>query len=199
MNLYYSDHKKLIKSCIAGKRSAQKALYDEFANDMFRVCLSYANDYDQANDLLQEGFLKVFQKLHQYKPSGSLGGWIRTVIVRNCIDHYRSDKWSKNKETFEPNSKADVGSAEYNKANEVFQEEDFLRITQNLPDGYRTILNLYFLEEYSHKDIAEKLGISEGTSKSQLYKAKNYLKKILEKELTEDELTKYGGLDQKVV
>lgn len=78
-------------------------------------------------------------------------------------------------------------------------EEDFLRITKNLPDGYRTILNLYFLEEYSHKDIAEKLDISEGTSKSQLYKAKNYLKKILDNVLTEDELKKYGGLDQKGV
>ena len=191
--------KYIIKKCITGNRSAQKALYDEFSGDMFKICLSYAKDYDQANDLLQEGFLKVFQKLHKYKMTGSLGGWIRTVVVNTCIDFYRSDKWSKNKETFEPNSAADVDSAVYNKAHQIFEQEDFLKITKELPPGYRAILNLYFLEDYSHKEIAEKLNISVGTSKSQLYKAKNYLKNILEKTLTEEELREYGGLVRKVV
>lgn len=199
MNILYSNHKKLIKKCIAGKPSAQKALYDEFANDMFKVCLTYANDYDEANDLLQEGFLKVYQKIHKYQPTGSLGGWIRTVIVNTCIDHYRSDKWNRNKEPFEFNGKADVSMSVQNDVYDVFEKEDFLKITKQLPAGYRAILNLYFLEDYTHKEIAEKLDISEGTSKSQLFKAKNYLKNLLESTLTEEELKEYVGLVKRVV
>lgn len=184
---------------MAGKSSAQKELYDLFSKDMFRVCLIYSCDYDTANDLLQEGFLKVFQNLHKYKDSGSLGGWIRAVITNNCIDHYRANKWDKKKLTIDEDYKMESLLVTFDEVESRFENADFLSIIKDLPEGYRVVLSLYFLEGYKHHEIAEKLGISEGTSKSQLFKAKKYLKKILLRTLPEEELKKYGGLDKKVV
>lgn len=191
--------RKLVKACVAGKSSAQKELYDLFSKDMFRVCLIYSCDYDSANDLLQEGFLKVFQNLHKFKESGPLGGWIRTVITHSCIDHHRTNKWDKRKLIIEEEYKMDALIVTFNEVESRFENADFINIIKDLPEGYRVVLNLYFLEGYKHNEIAEKLGINEGTSKSQLFKAKKYLKTILEKSLSEEEKSKYGGLVKKVV
>ena len=192
------QQKILIKNCIAGKSFAQKKLYDTYSDEMFKVCLIYATDYDYANDLLQEGFLKVFQNIHKFKNNGSLGGWIRTVLVNNCIDHIRSDKWS-DKVTKVESFNCNENIISINNAEKQFREDDFLSLIKDLPKGYRTILNLYFLEDYNHKEIAQKLNITEGTSKSQLFKAKKYLKNILVSTLSEDEISKYVRLDKKVV
>jgi RNA polymerase sigma-70 factor (ECF subfamily) len=193
------EHKKLIEKCLKGDPRAQEELYDLFSKDMFRVCLIYSCDYDSANDLLQEGFLKVFQKLHLYKTTGSLGGWIRTVITNSCIDNYRSNKWDKKKKLLDENYQMDNLLITFNEVETRFQNADFLEIIKNLPEGYRMILNLYFLENYKHSEIAEKLDINIGTSKSQLFKAKKYLKKILRGQLTEEEYNEYEGLAKKVV
>ncbi|MEX2483119.1 MAG: sigma-70 family RNA polymerase sigma factor [Brumimicrobium sp.] len=184
---------------MAGKPSAQKQLYDQFSKEMFRVCLVYACNYDTANDLLQEGFLKVFQKLHKYNNSGSLGGWIRTVITNSCIDHYRSDKWEKKKLVIDEDYVMDNLLVTFNEVESRFENADFLNIIKDLPEGYRVVLNLYFLEGYKHHEIASKLNITEGTSKSQLFKAKKYLKAVLEETMTEEELKEYGGFIKKVV
>ena len=194
-----TNRKKLVKRCLKGDSSAQKALYDLFSDDMFKVCLMYAADYDAANDLLQEGFLKVFQKLNKYKPSGSLGGWIRTVITNTCIDQYRSNKWEKHKKLLDNDYEMDTLLVSFNEVENRFKEADFLSIIKDLPEGYRMVLNLYFLEGYKHQEIAEKLDISLGTSKSQLYKAKKYLKEILVKKLSKEEISKYEGLANRVV
>lgn len=159
----------------------------------------YAADYDAANDLLQEGFLKVFQKLNKYNPSGSLGGWIRTVISNTCIDHYRSNKWEKNKKLFDNDYEMDSLLVSFNEVENRFKEADFLSIIKDLPEGYRIVLNLYFLEGYKHQEIAEKLGVSLGTSKSQLFKAKKFLKEILVKKLSKEEISKYERLANRVV
>lgn len=188
------NSKRLIKKCLRGDASAQKALYDLFADDMFKVCLVYAADYDAANDLLQEGFLKVFQKLDKYNPSGSLGGWIRTVITNTCIDQYRSNKWEKRKKLVDNDYEMDTLMVSINEVESRFHEADFLTLIQDLPEGYRMVINLYFLEGYKHQEIAEKLNISLGTSKSQLFKAKRYLKEILEKKLSKEEISKYERL-----
>lgn len=166
---------------------------------MFRVCLIYSCDYDSANDLLQEGFLKVFQKLHLYKNTGSLGGWIRMVITNSCIDHYRANKWDKRKKLLDENYQMDNLLITFNEVETRFENADFLEIIKNLPEGYRMILNLYFLENYKHSEIAEKLNINVGTSKSQLFKAKNYLKKVLKQTLPEEEIHEYERLAKKVV
>lgn len=182
-----------------GDAASQKALYDLFSDDMFKVCLMYAADYDAANDLLQEGFLKVFQKLNKYKPSGSLGGWIRTVITNTCIDQYRTNKWEKHKKLLDNDYEMEALVVSFNEVENRFKEADFLTIIKDLPEGYRMVLNLYFLEGYKHHEIAEKLGISVGTSKSQLFKAKKYLKEILEQKLSKEEISKYEGLGKRVV
>jgi len=194
----------LIRDCCNGKPAAQEALYRLFSSDMFKVCLMYAKDYNTAQDLLQEGFLKVFQKIHKFKSKkqGSLGGWIRTVMVNHCIDHYRSDNWSKGKIELsdEETEIAQVRNFKQDEEEEsIYTTDEFLQIIKLLPKGYSVVLNLFYLEGYTHKEIAEKLGITEGTSKSQLFKAKKYLKQLLLENLSEDEIKKYGGFGRKVV
>jgi len=193
------EHKDLVKRCLNGNPQAQEELYDLFSKDMFRICLIYSSDYDSANDLLQEAFLKVFQKLHLYKTTGSLGGWIRTVVTNSCIDSYRANKWDKKKKLLDENYQMDNLLISFNEVETRFQDADFLDIIKDLPDGYRMILNLYFLEGYKHLEIAEKLDISIGTSKSQLFKAKKYLEKILRAKLTEEEINEYERVAKKVV
>lgn len=189
---------RLVKACIKGKPEAQKKLYDIHANDLFKVCLMYASDHDMASDFLQEGFLKIFQNIHKYDRKGALGGWMRRVMVNTCIDAYRSDKWSKKRERFREGSEYEEIRVDFD-PNKIYERDDFLSITSQLPEGYKVVMNLYFLEDFSHKDIAEKLGISEGTSKSQLAKGKKYLKEILLKTRSKEEIEVYGGFDKKVV
>jgi RNA polymerase sigma factor (sigma-70 family) len=192
------SEKILVGKCMLGNSKAQKELYDLFSKDMFRVCLSYAPDKETANDLLIEGFMKVFENIHKYKVYGSLGGWIRKIFINHCIDAYRSDRWNRGRVSFEdhitfPNSTNDC------EMNTCFDTEHFIHVLNQLPEGYRLVLNLYFLEEYTHKEIANKLNITEGTSKSQLFKAKRYLKEYLINNLSAQELTMYGGLVKEVV
>jgi RNA polymerase sigma factor (sigma-70 family) len=190
---------KMVKGCLRGNSSSQKKLYDHFSGDMFKVCLMYAKDYDQANDLLQEGFIRVFQNLHKYDSHGRLGGWIRRVIVNICIDHYRSDKWSRNRTGLEYSTEIAVELSDEFNPEKIYERDDFLSIIKGLPDGYSTILNLYFLEDMRHGEIAEKLGISVGTSKSQLFKAKKYLKKLLVENFSQEQLKLYEGFSREVV
>ena len=195
-----SQEKKLVRNCIAGKKDAFKKLYDHFSEDMYKVCLMYAPDADCANDFLQEGFMKVFQNLHKYRTPGSLGGWMRRVIVNNCIDLIRRDHWPKNMASIDHFTSNEEYTVLENEFERELNSESFFDILQHLPIGYRTILNLYYLEEYKHKEISEQMGISVGTSKSQLWKAKNYLKKTLQDSLSAEELEFYvGKLDKKVV
>lgn len=195
--------KILLKGCRNGKPAAQKELYDRFASDMFKVCLMYSKDYDSANDLLQEGFLKVFQKIHLFKikEHTSLGGWIRTVIVHNCVDHYRSDSWTKNKIelSYEEAERAQYQHQAEEEEETIYNRDEFLKIISMLPDGYAIVLNLFYLEGYTHKEIAEKLEVSEGTSKSQLFKAKKYLRQLLLENLGDEEINRYEGFGRKVV
>ena len=198
------QQRQLIKGCRNGKPEAQEELYRLYSSDMFKVCLMYAKDYDTAKDLLQEGFLKVFQKIHLFKSQrpGVLGGWIRTVIVHNCIDYYRTDHWSKNKldQDFEEVERTQVtGNVEEEEEESIYNKDDFLRILKLLPEGYSVVLNLFYLEGYTHKEIAAKLEISEGTSKSQLFKAKKYLRQLLLENLSEEEIERYEGFGRKVV
>ncbi|MFT5859642.1 MAG: RNA polymerase sigma factor (sigma-70 family) [Flavobacteriaceae bacterium] len=189
----------VVKGCLRGKTNAQKELYDQFSKDMFKICLMYGKDYDKANDLLQEGFIKVFHNLHKYDTHGALGGWIRRVIVNVCIDAHRADKWSKNRQSLEESIEYELQDEDPLDPGQIYERDDFLRIIKGLPTGYSTILNLYFLEEMKHAEIAEKLDISVGTSKSQLFKAKRYLKNILVQNLSKEELEKYEGFSRKEV
>ena len=148
---------------------------------MYVLCLRYSNSREDAQDVLQEGFIKVFRDLHQYKGLGSFEGWVRKVMLNVALQHLKQQK----KMRFE----ADFGQWEntLHAEEEVFDEEmvkTILKIMHKMPTGFRTVLNLYVLEGYTHQQIAEELGISVGTSKSQLNRAKEHLRKLVDKSLT---------------
>jgi RNA polymerase sigma-70 factor (ECF subfamily) len=179
--LFMNEH-DIIKGCLKNDRASQKALYEQHYGKMLGVCLRYAKDKDEAKDVLHEGFLKVFTNLKNFNGTGSFEGWIRRVMVNTSIDHLR-----KNKQNYLIVSTVYANEKASNLADEVEDEdlllqidkEEILKAVQELTPAYRTVFNLYVIEEFSHREIAEMLDISEGTSKSNLSKAKFNLKKNL--------------------
>lgn len=172
----------ILARCKNGERMAQQQLYEHFKGKMFAVCLRYANSRQDAEDVLQEGFVKVFRDLHQFRGEGSFEGWMRRVIVNVALQHLRKQRGGLQFAELE-NVEYKLGEVE----DSVFEENEkaaaLVKLMQKMPAGFRTVLNLYVLEEYSHQEIADELGISVGTSKSQLNRAKLFLKNLLEKNL----------------
>ena len=142
---------------------------------MFTLAFRILNDYDEANDVLQEAFINVFQKIEQFKKQSSLGAWIKTIVIRTAIRHLKKHK---DYDSFEPNKHDEIT---YNKEN--IDGKILEKIIMSLPVGYRTVFILAEIEGYKHKEIAEILNISEGTSKSQLFNAKRILRDILKKDV----------------
>ena len=179
--------KTLIKGCVKGDRKCQEQFYGHFYGKMMAVCYRYSNDPEDAKDLLHDGFIKVFKSLSKYNYKGSLEGWVRRIMVNTAIDFYR-----KQKNTFKI-SEQDVGDVPFqieDDSPDVYAEmgeRDMLKAVQKLSPAYRTVFNMYVIEGYSHKEIADQLDISEGTSKSNLAKAKMNLKKIIKNELWYEE------------
>lgn len=172
----FTGESDLIKGCLAGNIRQQEELYNRFAPKMYAVCLRYSNNADDAQDLLQEGFIKVFRNLDKFRAEGSFEGWVRRVFVNTSIEHYRRKvnlTSTSDKEEFM------IEDTHWN-ALDKLAEKDIVMLIQELSPGYRTVFNLYAVEGYSHKDIAGMLGISEGTSKSQLARAKGILQKKVE-------------------
>ncbi len=166
---------QLIKGCIEGRASYQRLLYTVFSPKMFGICLRYANDYHSAEDILQEGFVKVFNKLDRYRGEGSFEGWIRRIFINTAIEYYRK---ATRQCQFEELAFYEDHTLEGD-ALQNLMKEDLLKVIQQLPIGYRTVFNLYAIEGYNHKEIGKMLGVSEGTSKSQLARARVYLKKLI--------------------
>ena len=157
----------------------QVALYNRYSVPMFRILLRYARDRAEAEDMLQDGFIRVYRDMVQFRGEGALGGWIRRIMINTALSHLRKQK----------DFIQDVGDF-LPFENKIRTDDDvvaqldaahLMRLLQTLPPGYRAVFNLYAVEGYSHEEIAEKLNISVGTSKSQLFKARDYLKKVLEK------------------
>lgn len=173
---------KILAECKKGNRLAQRALYEHFKEKMFAVCLRYADNREDAEDFLQEGFVKVFRDLHQFQGLGSFEGWVRRVIVNVALQHLKKQK--NMLPTFELDARATMPDEDTS----VFEADEdmavaLISLMQKMPAGFRTVLNLYVLEGFSHAEIADMLGISVGTSKSQLNRAKTFLKNLLEKNL----------------
>lgn len=166
----------LIDRCIAGDPLMQRELYDRFASKMYGVCLRYAGNVNDANDLLQEGFIKVYNNLAKFRREGSFEGWIRRIFINTCIEQYRKKVKSYNITEAQENTVEDKDLD----AIDILNAKDMMKLIEELPLGYKTIFNLYVVEGYSHKEIAGMLDISEGTSKSQLARSKGALKKLLE-------------------
>lgn len=171
------DEKKLIQACIKEDKSAQKALYDLFSAKMYFVCLRYARHEAEAQDILQDAFIKVFDKLDSYRFSGSFEGWVRRIMVNTALNYCRKSTYKYENIGIEDYQDKVVNS----KAISRLSEQELLGIIQQLPDGYRMVFNLYIIEGYSHKEIAEMLSISENTSRSQLAKARKWMQNVLEK------------------
>lgn len=175
-NLGISDE-KLVSGCLKGESNAQKALYEKFKIQLFRVCLRYAKDRTEAEDMLQDGFIKIFTDLHQFSFQGPLGAWMRRVVVNVALQHIRKNK------CLQMNEELENIADDYQADADVFSNLNLKTLTkliQKLPDGYRVVFNMYVIEGYSHKEIAEQLNIEVNTSKSQLSKAKATLRKMLE-------------------
>jgi len=171
----YSD-KELIERCLENDSRAQELLYKRFSRRMYGVCLRFARNTLEADDILQEGFIKVFSFLKEFRHDGSLEGWIRRIIVNTAINYYNSkqNEWSE----------TSIDKAEsYQSVSEDILEKistaDLLNLIHELPEGYRLVFNLYIIEGYNHKEIAEMLNISENTSKSQLSRARMALQQRL--------------------
>lgn len=165
----------LIKGSIEGDPKMQEALYQKYAPKMYAVCLRYAGNNDDAQDLLQEGFIKVFRNLEKYRHEGSFEGWMRRIFVNTSIEQYRRKVHLNSISEQEERGIEDASVSVLDQ----LAERDIVQLVQELSPGYRAVFNLYVIEGYSHKEIAELLSISEGTSKSQLARAKSILQKKL--------------------
>ncbi|MEP7278176.1 MAG: RNA polymerase sigma factor, partial [Bacteroidota bacterium] len=163
----------LIKGCLAGDRWIQELLYQRFASKMFAVCLRYANNAEDAQDLLQEGFIKVYRNLEKFRKEGSFEGWVRRVFVNTAIEHYRR---KVNLSPINEKEERNIEDGAWNVLDHL-AGKDIIQLVQGLSPGYRSVFNMYVIEGYSHKEIGDLLKISEGTSKSQLARAKAILQK----------------------
>lgn len=165
----------LLQDCINGSRKSQKELYNLFASKMFLICLRYTKNQMDAEDVLQEGFVKLFNNLHKFRCEGSFEGWVRRIFVNTAIEHTRRKRLTTGVSEGLENSVVD----KHNNALDNLYEKDLISSANTLSDGYRTVFNLYAIEGYSHKEIASQLGITESTSKSQFSRAKAILRGML--------------------
>ncbi len=171
-----TDEAALIAGCLAEERWAQKELYEKHYGKMMGVCLRYSNNTEDAKDIINEGFIKVFRYLHRYKVGTSLEGWIRRIMINTSIDFYRKAIRHRTE---------DIEYAEHTTVSgedpiSSYSAKEILSLIQKLPPSYRAVFNLYAIEGYSHREVAVKLGISESTSRSNLVKARSKLKVLLE-------------------
>ncbi len=168
--------REIIEGCLANKASAQEKLYSLYSRRMMAVCLRYTKSRPEAEDIFHEAFVKVFRNIHMWQ-GGSFEGWMRRIFVNTAINHFH-----QNKKYFDhvDSSYAETMLAAPENPLAELSEKELLRLIDQMPEGYRLIFNLYVVEGYSHVEIAEMLKIAEGSSKSQLFKAKAYLKKLIE-------------------
>jgi len=176
-NTEMSDQ-ELLAGCLKKNADAQRALFAKYGERMMGLCLRYAGSREEAQDYLQEGFIKVFDKLSQYTGSGSLGGWISTVMVNTALIQLRKKKREGYSEDID-----EIYSLSTNDPDvlDKMSADELMQIVTAMPTGYRTVFNLFAIEGFSHKEIAASLEISESTSKTQFHKAKAFLKKQIEK------------------
>jgi RNA polymerase sigma-70 factor (ECF subfamily) len=168
----------LINACINGDREAQNKLYNLYSSRMFSVCFRYSRTKEEAEDTFHEGFMKVFKNLEKFNKTGSLESWIKRIMVNTAIDKYRKNLHNVSEH------KVDISYLDLNlqcseEVHDKINAEEIMQLVQKLPPGYRIVFNLYAIEGFKHREIAEKLGISEGTSKSNLSDARILLKKAL--------------------
>jgi RNA polymerase sigma-70 factor (ECF subfamily) len=193
--IYRAKEDELITGCRKRDRNAQKALYDTYSSKMYGLCYRYLKDPMEAEDVLVIAFTRILERIDQYKGEGSFEGWIRRIVVNEALTCLRKRR--------NMHLEAELGEADYQldyrNLEDHLQAEDLVQLINALPTGYRIVFNMYAIDGYSHKEIADALGISENTSKSQLSRARTYLQKALkeqewmaDKKLNNDESTTAG-------
>jgi len=167
----------ILKGCLKGDRKSQEQLYKMFSKRMFGLCLQYADNYDDASDILQEGFIKVFRKMDQFSGKGSFEGWMRRIMINTALERYRSQMH------LYPLTENSISKDElfHEEVFENLSSQDLVKLVQGLSPRYRMVFNMYAIEGYSHKEIAETMGITVGTSKSNLSRARDILQEKVKK------------------
>jgi len=164
----------IIQGCIKEKRQAQEALYKKYAPKLLGLCCRYAKDMLEAEDILQEGFIKVFDNISSYSGKGSFEGWLKRIMINEALNKIRA---RKEKLDFMDDFDFDVPTSIL--STDTLHHKELLQILNRLPEGYRVVFNLFAIEGFSHQEIAEKLNIGHSTSRSQYAKARNYLQKLI--------------------
>ena len=182
------DYNRLVKDCLKGQPEAQRQLYEHFAEGMLGVCYRYTKSMTDAEDVLQDGFIKVFRNLHQYKFEGELGGWIRRIMVNTALNYLKKNSRYQTDLSFTDTSMHPVSDE-----NPELQllAKDLADLVRQLPTGYQTIFNLHAVEGFTHVEIGKMLGINEGTSRSQYARARALLISWLKKQTVETKKEKY--------
>lgn len=179
------DELQIIAGTKEGKREAQKMLYEKYARKMYSICLRYTSDGDSAKDLLQDGFIKVFANIGSFQEKGSFEGWLKRIFINLALENLRKSKSIiQSSEDIQDIPDIVDADTEDDQAYKI-SEKELLKMIQDLPRGYSTVFNLYAIEDYSHKEIAEMLQISEGTSRSQYVRARQILQEKVKQYLTQ--------------
>jgi RNA polymerase sigma factor (sigma-70 family) len=172
------DESQLIEDCKRGIAAAQKCLYEQYSRKMMGVCMRYINDYETAKDLMHDGFIKIFLNIESFGFEGSFEGWMRRIFVNTSLEYLRKNDVLK--ESFDISQSYNIQGNDESVV-ERLSAEELRAIIASLPDGFRSVFNLYAVEGYSHKEIGEMLGIAESTSRSQFARARS----LLQQKMTE--------------
>jgi len=178
VNVNADNYSSIITECIDRQPKAQKKLFEILAPKMYAICVRYAKDSDDAKDLIQDGFIRLFKNIDKFENRGSFEGWAKRIFINTCIEYYRKQQKEQLKVAIENTPEFSIDS----NALSLLKAADLMLIIQKLPMGYRTVFNLFAIEGYSHEEIAAQLGISINTSKSQLFKARQHLQEIILKQ-----------------
>lgn len=183
------DYNQLLKDCLKLKPEAQRMLYEHFAPAMLGVCFRYTKSMDDAEDILQDGFVKVFKHLKQYKSEGELGAWIRKIMVNTALNYLKSNRRYQYDLSFDemPLHLVSTDNPDVN-----LEVKELTKLIRQLPIGFQTIFNLHAVEGYTHVEIASMLGISDGTARSQYARARVLLIEWIEKFSSKEKESKYG-------
>jgi len=172
------SEKELLNRLIKKDRRAQKILFDKYSALFYTICLRYASSSDDAQDMLQEGFIKIFTHIKQFSEKGSFEGWMKRIIINNSINYYHKTYKFRYHDDVNESYELETDESLYDEND--FTYEELIKMINELPIGYKTIFNLYAIEGFKHKEIAEMLNISENTSKSQYHRAKKILQDKIE-------------------
>lgn len=166
----------LVNRCQRGDRAAFKQLYNEYSQAMYNICLRMMNDVHDAEDMLQEAFILVFKNMHTYRGESTIGAWIKRIVINKCLNQLKKKRphFIQVDDMELKNEEAPVNEEEF-----VGNVNSIKKAIQQLPDGYRVVFSLYLFENYSHGEIAEKLGISQSTAKTQYMRAKQKIRELI--------------------